>query len=803
MPLPPLPPLASWRIPLGVALASLAVIAFQLVIMQQLSIAQWHHFAYMVISMAMLGFGAAGTLLALAREALSRHYRLLLPLLYLASGATLAAAAWLAGQMGSFDLFLLFFERQQLLLLLVSYLIYALPFFFAGLAITLAFYCERQRIGLLYFANLVGSGAGALLIVLLLWWLPLALLPGVLALFLVAAAWLSYPPRWPLHLASLATLGIIAASLLLPQPPQPSEYKAISAALQLPDAELVHTSFSPYGQIDVVSAPVLRFAPSLSLHYRATPPVRDILFVNGEYNGTLLGAFAPHAEHPLAHSTRALPYIAQQPQRLLLLHSATGSELSLALHQGVAEIDAVEPNRHLANLLYRDHPEWIDRLYHHPAVTLHPETTRSFLARAEGRASVGYDAIILPTLGSFGGNSGVHALGEQFHLTAEAFAQMWRLLDQRGVLAVTLWHEQPPRTLPRLLASWRELLEEQGIEALDQHLVALSSWGTLTLLLSRAPLDSERVERIRHFASAQGFDPLLLPGITPERRQRYHRHDDAGLLTTIDQLLSAPLAATYRDYPLNIRPASDNRPYFFQFLEWSKLGTLYTLYGLQQLPYLELGFVLAGVTALQILLVSLLLILLPLLRLGWQRGGRRWTLLYFGATGLGYLFFEIALIQQLLLYLGNPVYSTALVLAVLLIASGIGSFLTTRLTAAPRQLLTNGLLAALLILLTTLLLLPLLAHTMGLATGYKVVIVLLLLAIPGLLLGTLFPLGLRALNPRCEAHIPWACGIDSCLSVTATALATLLALHYGLTQVMLLAAACYLLVAVAGVRLGR
>lgn len=795
-----------WRLPLGVALASVAVIAFQLVIMQLLSIAQWHHFAYMVISMAMLGFGAAGTVLALAREGLSRHYRRAVPLLYLASAASMALAAWLSGVMGTFDLFLLFFEGRQIGLLLFGYLVYALPFFFAGLAVTLLFYCERQRIGALYFANLVGSGLGALLIIALLWWLPLALLPGVLALLLLLAAWLSLPGdplrRDGLRLALLATALLVGGTLVLPQSPQPSEYKAISRTLQLPGAQVIHASASPYGRIEVLSAPTLRFAPALSLHYRQEPPVRDVVFVNGEYAGTLLGRFASDGDHPLLHATAALPYLLRSPQRLLLLNSGTGVELSLARHLGVAQIDAVEPNRHLLGLLSHDHPEWNDGLYLDPGVSLHATSIRSYLARVERQGLLPYDAIILPSLGSFGGSTGVDALAEQFHLTQEAFAQLWRLLASDGVLAVTLWHEQPLRILPRLLASWRELLEREGVTALEDHLLAVQGWGSMTLLLSRSPLQEEALERVRLFAAERGFDPILMRGLTPDQRQRFHRSQDQTLLATIDQLLTAPLEAVYPGYLFKIAPVSDDRPYFLQFMEWSKLGALYDLYGLRQMPYLELGWVLALVTAAQILLTSLLLILLPLLRLGWQRGQRRWTLLYFSGTGLGFLFFEIVLIQQLLLYLGNPIYSTAVVLAVLLIASGIGSQLSSQLRADPRQIQRIGSAAAALVLLLALLLPPLLAHSMGLVFWVKLLIVVVLLAIPGLLMGMLFPLGLRRLSDSCEAHIPWACGIDSCLSVTATALATLLALESGFTSVLFFAAGAYLLVALAGRRLG-
>ena len=156
----------------AIAATSAAVIGFQLVVMQLLAVSQWHHFAYMVISMALLGFGAAGTALVLMRVFLSRHYLVAVPLLYLLSGVTMATTAWLSEVFGDFDAFLLFFDREQFALLLVLYLVYSLPFFFGGLAITLVFYREAGRIGALYFANMAGSGLGAVLVIALLWILP-------------------------------------------------------------------------------------------------------------------------------------------------------------------------------------------------------------------------------------------------------------------------------------------------------------------------------------------------------------------------------------------------------------------------------------------------------------------------------------------------------------------------------------------------------------------------------------------------------------------------------------------------------
>ncbi len=787
---------------LSIGLASAAIIGFQLVVMQLLAIAQWHHFGYLVISMALLGFGAAGTVLTLAREYFTRHYDTALPLLYLAAGLSLAATSRLAGLAGDFDAFLLFFERRQLGLLVFSYFAYSLPFFFGGLAITLVFYRGVGRIGALYFANMAGSGVGAALIIGLLWLLPATRLAGLLALLLLLAAWLTRPARLGRRAAwaiGLAALVVPVFSMLVPAAPAPSEYKAIHAALQLPGARVVHRDWSPYGLLEVVRADAQRFAPSLSLRYPDEPPVRDVLFNNGEYYGTLLGRAASDRPHLLDHTTRGLPYAVRSPATVLVLDAATGADVSHALSHGVPEVVAVEPHRQLNQLLRARHPEWIESLYLDPAVTLHGSSARAHLARSDG---LRHDLVVLPVLGAFGGTAGVHALQEQYHLTLEAFEAIWARLDEDGMIAVTAWQEAPPRATLKLVATWRKLLDQLQVTDRGAHVAAVRSWGTTTFLLSRSPFTADERARVREFSRRQGFDPLLLADLEPAERERFNRTADHGWFADLDTLLHGDPGTLFARNPFNVRPALDDRPFFSHFMHWRGIPELRRSYGERELPYLEVGFVLAAVTFVQIVLIALLLIVLPLLRIGWRGARRRWTLLYFAGLGLGFMCFEIVLIQKLVLLLGEPVHATAAVLATLLVCSGAGSLGSARLAAARRTLLRTGGLVTGLVLLYAVALMPLLGHVMAWPLAAKFVAVALLLAPPAYLMGMMFPLGLRRLADGSEQHIPWACAIDSCLSVAATALATLIALEAGFGAVMLVAAAAYGAALLAVPRLG-
>ena len=796
---------ARWAVPVSLGLVSFSVIAFQLVIMRLLSISQWHHFAYMVISMAMLGFGAAGTVLSLFRRALTRRYTTLVPLLYVLTGATIPLAVRVAAAAGNFDTFLLFFDQAQITLLVISYLAYAFPFFCAGLAVTLAFACEVRRIARLYFANLVGSGVGALSIIALLWVLPLERQAPVIALLPLAAGWITLPgPGRPRRLvAALACVAVlsIAAGLIRPVEIRPSQYKAVSSALQLPDVETVHRSDTPYGRIEVLSSPAQRFTAGFSLFFREEPPVRDVMFVDGNYYGTLLGrGLTASSRHILDTTTQALPYAVRPPARALVLGAATGTAVSHALSQGAAAVSAVEPNRRALHLLTEENPDWIDALYQDPRVRLYGESSRSYLS---GSSSGGYDLIVTPVLGAFGGETGVTSLSERYDLTLESFEQMWELLEPEGMIACTVWADTPPRVLLRVLATWRALLAGQGIAEAERHIAAVRSWATVTVILSRCTLDGDELEAVRSFASGLGFDPLILPGLEAGERDRYNRLPDTELFDAVDTLVKGDPESLYRDHLFDVAPVVDDRPFFSRFIKVSQLRRLADIYGVRTVPYLELGTVLAGVTFLQIAAAAALLVVAPLLTLGWKSKGRGITFLIFSGLGIGFMFFEIVLIQHLVLYLGQPVYATAAVLAVLLVASGVGSLLSRRIRGKRYALAVVGVLIAALIGLYALLLMPVVKLTIAWPPAVKLPIMFLLLATPALGMGMMFPLALGRLSVSNPIHIPWACAIDSALSVTATAAATLLALGAGFASVLAVSAAAYLVSALVSLRLRR
>ena len=318
------------RLHLSLVLLSAALIAFQLEQMQLLALVHWHHFAYLIISVALLGFGASGTLIALCQVGLLRNLSWLLPLLMFGCGVMMALALPISENLISeFDISLLFVEPGQAGLLLAGQFVYLLIFFLGALPLGLVFIHSASRIGSLYSANLFGSGIGGITAISLMYFLLPRELPGLTALLPWVAGLLVIPRGRPvLLLAAGFSLALIGIVIIYPPEIQPSQYKAISRTLDLPGARVVTSRPSPHGLVQMVNAPALRYAPGLSLTYgKEVGELRGAVFSNGDW----FGAVRDGDPSLLNASAAALPYLLARRNRVLVLQAGTGMDVIQAL----------------------------------------------------------------------------------------------------------------------------------------------------------------------------------------------------------------------------------------------------------------------------------------------------------------------------------------------------------------------------------------------------------------------------------------------------------------------------------------
>ncbi len=780
----------STRLIISLGLHSAAVIAFQLALMQLISIVQWHHFAYMIISIAMLGFGASGTLLALAREKLLRISGWFVPLLMTISGVCMMVAFHITRlDIFQFDVYLLFVERSQFPVLAANYLIFFMPFFTGALAIGILFIKHARHIGTYYFSNLLGSGIGGLFVLFIFGNIFPQQVPPLVGLLSVSAGLLSMGKKYyKVHLA-VGAISVLAAIYLIREPGDIpiSQYKSLAQTMNLPEAEVIYSKPDIHGLIEVASSPALRFAPALSLSYSGAIPVKDNIYVNGDFYGVIPRYQRGQTSHIMDYTTRHLPWAIRHNDRVLMINAGEGAPLAHAFTQKPQHVDAVIANGGGVRMMQKVFAEESGHLFLHDNLEIHTVEARNYLASITGG---GYDLIVLPQQDAFGGTAGINALQENYTMTLESFGLMWDNLGADGMISVSAWTDYPARTTLKLLATLAHTAHNKGIGTPEEHIAAVRSWGTITFVLKKTPLTDLETKKIRQYAQELFFDPLLLPDILPEERQRYNMVGDDDFFTYVDKIMSGD-RKFLEGYGFMIHPATDDRPYFSQFLKLGNVRELSRIFGGDQVPFLELGYLIVVVTLVQSTILALLFIILPLFRLRKSHRRKGGTLLYFGALGVGYMFVEIILIQRFVLYFGHPVYALSAVISTMLIASGVGSLTSGKIPAVPRSPAVMGLIITFMLLFYTFFLTPVLQWSIASALPLKIIISLMLIGIPSFFKGFMFPLGIRYLASYDPGQTPWAWGINGSFSVISTSLAMLIAVEAGFMAVMSVAVVCY------------
>lgn len=775
----------SKRVYISISLLSAGIIAFQLTLMQLLSISQWNHFAYMVISVAMLGFGASGTLLSIFRKTLIKHIDFWLPVFMSLSSLFMGVVMLFPERvLTGFDSYLLFIDKSQIYSLTGSYMMFFLPFFFGAAAIGLVYSHYVKNIGPLYFSDLIGSGLGAIVTLLLLNLFSPQVLPFITAIAPLLAAFLvlKYNRSSLKYIPVFITSVIIVYGLLSDTKVPMSQYKSLSRTMLLPDATIEDEVSGPHGYLQLVSSPAIRYAPGLSLTYTGVVPVRKALFNNGNWFGPVVESGSGEV-HFLDYSTNALPFIISSPESVLIPDAGTGLYVSYALWNNAKSVTAIETNRAAIEMVSKNTGFPFDKIR---VINRHP---RSYLMSDTS----GYDLIILPVIESFGGNSGINALQEQYLFTIEAFRDMWNRLTPNGMIAATVWMDHPPRNTLRMLSTLAETAQHFISTGYQKHILAIRGWGTVTYLLTKAEVTEKDITKVVDFCRSRFFDPLLLPGISAQQRGVYNSLQDESFFNMVDRVVSVEREYLYHDYDFQIKPATDSKPYFSQFIRIGRVNSLRSVFGDTALPFLEVGYLIVILTFLQIFVAAVVLIIIPLIPAGFKGAGKSYSLIHFGGIGVGFMFVEIVLIQLFTLYFGNVIYAAASVLCAMLIFCGTGAFYSGKIVNKENSLSFVIIATAAIIALMALMLPFVLRSTIHFSIPAKVFVCILVMGPLSFLMGIPFPAGIRVLANTNESLVPWAWGINGCLSVISTVCATIVAVEAGFQVVMLTGAAAYLL----------
>ena len=783
---------------LGIFLTSAATLTLEISIIRLLSVAQWHHFAFLVVSMALLGYGASGSFLSSFPSLLGRD-----PLGFLINGSGLfslsALMAYLAGNQIPFDLARIAFDRWQVFYLFLFYLVFSLPFFFSGLVISFALSQWSGEAGRLYFSDLAGASLGCLLV---LGFFRIFGGPGTVlfACFLGGLASVTF--------GRMKSSGIVfpwiwigfLVCLLFWQPPwmdlRLSPYKGLSAALRFPGARLLETHWSAASRVDVLKSPAARTAPGLSLEYPGPLPEQLGLTVDGNHLTAITRLRGePEGDEELSFLDflpSSFPYEAFLPRKILVLEPGGGLEVLNALYHGAREVVVVETNPAILEILKTGYREFAGNLYDRPEVQLIAEEGRSFLHRSPSS----FDLIVVSLSESFGASAGgISGLQEDYRLTAEAFQEYLQALKPGGFLSFGLFLLPPPRAELRLVSTIQRALEEDGKRASD-HLLSFRTWGTFSLLVKKDPLDGREAEKLKDFCRRMRFDLVYYPAMSAEEANRYNRFPRPIYFEAMQNLLGEG-ENSYSKYPFDLSPATDDRPFFHSFFRWKYWGETYRLAGGKWQILLEGGFLVPVVLVLAFLL-SVLFLLFPAFI---KKRGKAETaghslfpwLGCFAVLGFGFMFMEVCLIQKFILFLGHPIYSVSLVIFSLLVSAGMGSRFS--LGFHGRSFLQ---LRILLLFLSGLLFLVAISYPLilsffqGKSAVVRWVLTFILIAIPGFFMGMPFPVAVRLVGSMRPHWVSWGWCANGCASVLGAIVPILIAMNWGFQMVFFLAALCYL-----------
>ncbi|HUT29211.1 MAG TPA: hypothetical protein VMX13_05400 [Sedimentisphaerales bacterium] len=795
---------------IAIFLISAAALALELVLVRALSIGHWHHFSYLVISTALLGFGAGGTFVAVGSKRLTEHYRGWMWSLAMGFAVT-APAVFYISQKVPFDELQLIWDRRQILYLVAYYLFFFVPFFCAGGSIALAFTVFADKAPRLYFYNMTGSGLGAAGIVALMYGnAPEHLLLVISAAAFAAALMLtvSLSRRW-----AAATLLAAAMCLLVFNPTGPlalainiSQHKSLVWYRELPEAQLTAARFSPLARLDTVRAPTIRSFPGLSLTFAGKLP-EQMLIISDADGTSAINKFEDFSDlNCYDYMTSALACHLLGKPEVCVIGAGGGSDVAQALSLGAAKVTAVEMNGQIIDLVRNTFNDFASGLFRRDDVEIIAAEGRSFLQTTPER----FDVISISLLDSFSASAaGLYALNESHLYTVEAVEQALSRLRPGGLLSITRVLKTPPRDSLKMLATIAEALRRSSVTEPGNHIVMIRSWATATMVVSPQGFADAQIEKVRRFAHERSFDLVHVPGIEANEANQYHVLEEGPVYyRSARQILSPQWENFCRDYVYNIRPATDDRPYFFDFFKWKSLPHMVRTLGRRWLPFSEWGYLVLVATLLQAALASVLLIVLPLwiakpIRTAEAR--KLPVLVYFLLLGLAYMFLEMGFIQKMTLLIGHPVFGVAVTLVGFLFFSGCGSLASGRLlryTASPNRLIV---VAAAIIVVVGIVEIGFLGLFFEWLVSFSRPARLMLgLVVTGPLaffMGMPFPTGLKRLAARSQPLVPWAWGVNGFASVTGAVLGTLLAISVGFTVVAFIALGGYLLAAVVSRRM--
>ncbi|MFH1722336.1 MAG: class I SAM-dependent methyltransferase [Candidatus Altiarchaeota archaeon] len=767
-----------WATLAGLFLFMGAALGFEVVLVRFFSIILWHHLAFMVVSIAMLGLGGAGTFLALKPE-LSEKKADYIPGFGSLGFVLFACLGFFVLNRLPLDSTRLSWSLIELIYLLFYYIVFGAAFFFVGLVVASLLQRFPKDTSLVYGINLIGSAVGCVIGLYV-----LSLYPGGVVLIplffmaLVSAVLFSWQnPKWRWKVGLVSAL-VFLTLIFLPvswYDLSVSPYKGLALALTYPGAHVRSMSFDPTTRLDVIESRGIHYAPGLSLNFKGEIPKQQGITVDGgNLQGLTSGDCTPGNWEFTDYLPSALGYYLKKNATILVAGVGGGLDLLSARCHNANSIVGIDNNRLLVEEL-----EKIEYGLDGPSIKLVSENERRFLLRDEDL----YDLIIIPPSQSIiSSTSGLFGSNEDYRYTVEAFQEYHRHLKPDGLIIVTRWFHFPPREHLRLASLAVSSLEDVGASDPSGHIVVFRSPVTYSLIMKKNKFDNNEIEAINRFLDSRGYASLYpqfgsVEGIVDEFTTE--------LLKAIIE--EGPESKYASNYVFDVGPVYDDRPYLSNYVKWTQLREFVKSVEGRPHAFLEGGFLIM-VVFIEAIMISLFLFFLPLVKIKSFPKGTGYMSAYFFFIGVAFMLIEVSLIQKFILVLGWPIYSFAFIVTVLLVFAGFGSLILPKLSTRIRKQM-------LFCLPFLIFFLSVVSYTnwileYGLINSLLTSIVIL--APIGFLMGLPFPIGLEIAAAGDQKSIPWMWASNAFASVIASVAAALISLELGFTVVLLIAGICYL-----------
>ncbi len=835
---------------LAVGLVAGSVIALQIAIMRIFQIGSWAHFGSLVVSLAMLGFGLTSAIMCVARPFFERHWRGAAATSLILLGP-LAVGANLVAQQIPFNAIFLVSDPNQKWRLFANFMLYLLPFVAGATFLGTVFLRASTGFNRVYFADLAGSGLCGLVVLgamYLLW--PQDLIVAPLLLWAIGSLlWFAGVggARTAIVFAMVAALTVIAHFALPAEfgltKLATSDYKGVAYARKFPDSNRVYARDTPFGFVEVYSSSYLHFAPGLSdnaaFNLKEMPRNAYLgLYVDGEGPAGIIRDLPSDQTDYFRFLPMIYPFVIKKDPSTFVVQFGGGLSTTVALDNS-KHVTVAEGNPAILTA-FRTDPTlraFTGDILRKPKLDVVDYDGRLYLANTANR----YDVIDLSLADSAGLSApGGFPIVEKFAYTREAFESYMRALAPAGVLSVTMWNkEEPPKSILKLYATMGAAARAHDQATLARSFFVVSSYlSTSTVLYKNGGFTDAEIAVLRKHTKQMSFDEIYYPGFVADTSgadkifKDYNAQlfgataasatvpgappSDADAEAPLDDNGAGPsvLPATNlgriawqsivkddwdelsRKYVFDIRPLTNDRPYFAAYIKPVDLGKITDRLELVQD---EWGYLLLWATLFIAAATASTLIAIPVV-FGWRTvfsrtPGKALTIVYFACLGLGYIMIEVGMIAEFVLALANATISASIMITGMLVFSGLGSFVSERILPRARAIMPFIFvgIATLLVLYGLFLHIPLDAigtypYALRLCFSF------LLVFPPAFLMGFPMPTAMATLaHLKKDTMFLWAWGINGCFSVIGAAIVPIVATAFGLSSVLYIGAGAYLL----------